>query len=175
MKTFFFLCLVLLLPFNLNAALYKWIDENGEVVYSDQPPHAGAEELKPPGLTTTPAIKYKPKAKPEPEKPELVYTKLQITSPTADEHIRDAEGTIAVTIAIDPPLNLAEGHYLAIQVNGETKIAKLTSTSAILSNADRGTTNITASVLDKTGKTLISSEGVTVFVHRPSMLHPKPK
>lgn len=174
MKTIIF-CFIALLPFNLHAAMYKWIDENGEVVYSDEPPHEGAEEIKPPQITTTPAVKYKPTPKPEPEKPAFSYTSLSISSPGKEEHIRDNSGNISVSIAISPALNTAEGHYLSLLVNGKTVIPKLTSTSASISNADRGENAISVAVHDKNGKILKSSDSVTVYVHRHSKLFNKPK
>ena len=175
MKTLFF-CIIALLPFSLNAAMYKWVDENGEIVYSDEPPHEGAEEIKPPKLTTTPAVKYKPSPKPEPEKKEAFsYTALSVTSPTKAEHIRDNAGNIAVSIAINPALNTAEGHYLSLQVNGRTVMPRFTSTSTTINNADRGANAISVAVHDKTGKILKSSDGVTVYVHRHSKLHNQPK
>lgn len=167
-----------MLPFSLNAAMYKWVDEKGEIVYSDEPPHEGAEEIKPPGLTTTPAVKYTPKAKPEPEKKDSSvtnYTELRITNPANEDNIRDNEGNIAVTIAIAPALNTAEGHYLSLQLNGQTAVSKFTSTNTSISNVDRGSNTLSVTVHDKAGKSLKSSNTVTVFVHRFSQLHQKPK
>ncbi len=42
--------LALLLPLISEAALYKWVNENGEVVYSDKPPPRNVEtqKIKPP-------------------------------------------------------------------------------------------------------------------------------
>lgn len=37
--------LVFALPGPASAGIYKWVDENGKVHYSDKPPAAGAEEM----------------------------------------------------------------------------------------------------------------------------------
>ena len=170
------ICLISLLPLSLNAAMYKWLDENGEVVYSDEPPHEGAEEIIPPNITTTPAIKYIPTPKPVSEqKAVIVYTDLRITSPASDEHIRDNEGNIAVSIAITPALHTGEGHYLSLKVNGQTVVPKLTSLATTISNADRGENVISVTVHDKTGNPLKSSDSITVHLHRQSILHNQPK
>ncbi len=45
--SFAFLLLIVTVP--LHAAMYKWTDENGKVVYSQSPPPQGkAEKIKPP-------------------------------------------------------------------------------------------------------------------------------
>ena len=38
------------------AGMYKWVDQEGNISYSDQPPFKGAETLEAPALTTTPTI-----------------------------------------------------------------------------------------------------------------------
>lgn len=40
-----FVCLVLCIPLSPAATMYKWVDENGNVHYSEQPPPKGKVEV----------------------------------------------------------------------------------------------------------------------------------
>ena len=166
-----------LLAFTANAALYKWVDENGEVVYSDKPPQKGAEELKPPPLMTTPAVKYKAQPKEEAKKSKediINYTSFSITSPTENETIRDNSGNISVSLTIDPPLASDKGHYINILVDGKPKISKSTSLTHTLTYIDRGTHTLSAEIRGASGNMYKSSNSVTIHLHRFSKLHKKP-
>lgn len=172
-----FFTVLLIFPLICSAKLYKWVDENGEVVYSDQPPLNDAPELKLPPLQTTPAVKPKPKpvAKEEIKEPEKVgYTSFSISSPAHEETIRNSEGNITVSFAVNPALNIKAGDYINIKVNGNLFRTNISSTSAKLKHLNRGANDIQAELYDKTGKLLKSSDTVTVFVHRHSKLHNKP-
>lgn len=39
-------CLLLILPLTASAQLYRWVDANGRVTYSDQPPPATARDVQ---------------------------------------------------------------------------------------------------------------------------------
>src|SRR3989304_51680 len=47
------LCIYILLAGNAQAAIYKWVDENGDVQYSQTPPPSGVagETIEPPPQT----------------------------------------------------------------------------------------------------------------------------
>ncbi|MCG8036972.1 MAG: DUF4124 domain-containing protein [Candidatus Thiodiazotropha taylori] len=77
--------LLLLLPLNAQAVIYKWYDENGKVHYSQSPPPKGSQRApidtstfstmemrKAPKVSLTP--KKKPKRKSKPQKKRVVKT-----------------------------------------------------------------------------------------------------
>lgn len=173
--------LLLLLFFALNfttasAELYKWVDDEGNISYSDQPPFKDAEQLTPPGLSTTPAVKV-PAKQPEPadeKTPEFKYTYFRITSPEHDATIRNNEGNLSITLGMKPALNTLLGHSISIQLDGKTVEESLLGTSASLKNIDRGSHTISAAIKDKKGRVLLNSNSITVHVHRVSILHRKP-
>ncbi len=175
MRIFLFI-FSLLIAFGVHAKLYKWVDENGEVHYSDSPPHKNAKEIKPPPLMTTPAVKYTPKKKEAEEKEETAtkYTDFKITSPGENETIRDNSGNVSISLSIDPPLDTKNGHSISILIDGRTKINKSKSLSHTLNYVDRGTHKLQAEIRNAKGKTIKSSNTVTIHLHRFSKLHRKP-
>lgn len=168
---------LLALPLMAHAALYKWVDDNGEVVYSDTPPPKKAEEIRPPSLNVTPAVKYKAKEAPaaEEDTPAAVsYTELKVVSPAMEETIRNNNGTLTVTVSLTPKLSTEHGHTIAYLVDGKVKVKNSTSLSKTLTFIERGTHTISAKVKDVNGKTVIASDNVTIHMFRGSKLIPKP-
>lgn len=152
------------------AEMYKWVDDNGNVTYSDIPPIKDAKELDPPVLNTMPTVKpsaKSPESEDEKQK-ETKYTFLKITSPESDATIRSNAGNITVSLNIQPVLNIRQGHYLSILVDGAIAQDNVSSLSTALSNIDRGTHSITASIKNKKGSVLIASKPVTIHIHRAS-------
>ncbi len=161
---------------NAQAALYKYTNENGEVVYSDKAPYEGAEELIPPKLQVTPAVKLKPKTKTKPEEKDksTQYTSFQITSPTDQKSFHNSAGNISIELAIKPGLNIKAGDYINILLDGKTIRKKTSSLSENIQHIDRGTHQIKAELRNKSNKLIKSSNTVTIYIHRFSKLHKKP-
>lgn len=171
-KTYLFLIPIITLIFSSNALaeMYKSVDEQGNITYSDTPPEEEAEAMEPPMLNTMPTVKPRPTpATPEEEvQEETTYTSLSVQSPQNDATLRSNSGNISVSLNINPALNIQQGHYMSVQVNGITVKDKINSSSTQLTNIDRGTLSITASVKNKKGATLLSSNPITVYLHRAS-------
>jgi len=173
-----------LVSMSVQAALYKWVDENGEVVYSDEPPHEGMEPIKPPPISTTPPVKVKPRATPkaaakpakppEPEKKPINYSEFSITAPGNDDAVRNNPGNVNVSFALTPALDTASGHYINLLVDGKVTGGKIQGQSVTVPNMDRGTHTLKAEIHDQTGKLLKSSNTVTFHLLRYSKLFKKP-
>ena len=169
---------VLALPLMAHAALYKWVDDNGEVVYSDTPPPQKAEEIRPPSLNVTPAVKYKAKEAPAAEEAPAAtfnYTEFKVVSPAMEETVRNNNGSLTVAVSLTPKLNTDLGHTIAFLVDGKVKVKNSTSLSKTLTFIERGTHSISAKVKDVNGKTVMATDSVTIHMFRGSKLHPKPK
>jgi len=175
MKSFlskFILLLPLIFSTSVYSEMYKWVDEEGNTNYSDKQPFKNASKHIAPDINTTPAIKApKPQAIEENTK-EAVYQFFKITSPEHKATIRDNQGNFSISLAIQPPLNTAQGHYISVLLDNKLAQDKLTGLSAQLSNIDRGTHQITASIKNKQGKTLLSTKNITIYMHRRSVLNP---
>lgn len=169
-------CLLLLLLLSTSwaqAELYKSVDENGEVVYSDKPHTLGAKEFVPPALLIQPPIKIPPKKiKPIEEKSiPYPYSDLHFSKPGADENFHGDEGNISYVLETTPVLAIKLGHYLNIKFDGAVQATKTTSLSGVLNNVDRGSHNISAEICDAKGQVLRSTN-VSFHVHK--VIVPKP-
>lgn len=166
---------LLLLGHTAQAQMYKWVDEEGNVSYSDQPQHKDARQLDPYGDNTIPAMRVPPEAPPErsaPDEPETRYSLLQITSPENDQAIRSNPGNISVNLTMQPALNVSQGHSISLLLDHQLVSENITTDQATLQNLDRGTHQLSAVIKNKQGRTLKQSDTITFHLHRHSILHP---
>lgn len=176
MKTPLLLLLLILLPGLGHGAMYKWTNSAGETIYSDTPPSEDTDELKLPILTTTPAVKYKAKAKPQPTADDKVtyYTDFTLIEPVNDAVFTDNTGDVPVKLSIEPQLDIKAGHSISILLDGQVNLANSQQTTTMITNQDRGTHSLSAEIRDLNGKILKTSNRVSITVNRHSILHNRP-
>jgi len=165
----------LLLLGHAQAEMYKWVDEEGNVSYSDQPQHKDARKLDNLSDNTIPAVKIPSRTQPAPaaaDKPETRYSLLQITSPEDDQAIRSNPGNVSVSLSSQPALNVAQGHSISLLLDNQPVHENITTNQATLQNVDRGTHQLSAIIKNKQGKTLKQSDTITFHLLRHSILHP---
>lgn len=173
MKRFLYLIL-LLMPFSLQAELYKSVDEEGNVTFSDKET-PNSEEIPMRMPTSIPMPKPEPKVEATEKTPtETSYTEFQIVQPVNNATVRDNSGNVSVSLALTPPLDLAAGHKISVSVDGKPVSKGGTSLSVQLPNIDRGSHTIKASVLNKKGKTIKTSNSITIHLKRMG-LTPTPR
>lgn len=151
--------------------VYKWVDDQGVVHYTDKPPADGAQPTRLPPLQT-----YKGGTNPNLskfEKPGAKATtqnaaQLDIVTPAHDETFRDR--TVPVAVMVTPQLRA--GQKLVYLLDGVPASAPTTQTSYALTEVDRGTHTVSVTVVDEAGNQLGSSPGVTVHVKPPIVDNP---
>lgn len=155
-----------------SADVYRSVDEDGNIIYSDTPSE-GAEKIDLREAQTvesqpgTESFQYEP---PESDPPPR-YKEVAITSPQNDESIRANSGNITIRMSVNP--SLRPGDSLVLTMDGK-EIASGRSTSVSLENVDRGTHSLSARVVGRDGKSLVSSDPVKFHLMRHSIQHPKP-
>lgn len=164
-----FICMTLILFNPVSADVYRTIDENGNVVFTDKP-SPGAERIKIDEVQTVspPPVadfEYTPPEKSDVSK----YTKLEIVNPKNDQVFTGGAGEVTVSVLIQPELRASD--RLILYIDGQ-KQADSRSTSFSLTNLDRGTHTTKVDVVNKDGKSLKSSAPVTFTIHRHSVLNP---
>lgn len=164
-----FLVPALLLSFSVHAGLYKGLDEEGNVIYSDKP-FDNSEKFDPPPLTVVEPTKVAPKEEvvEEEEKPETVYTTFTISSPQNEETIRN-EPNVVVNMVLDPALAINEGHSIWLLLDGRPLIKKTKSLQLPIGRLNRGTHTLQAQIRNKTDKVIKSTNSVKVYVHQTSV------
>ena len=164
------LCSLALQASNVDE-VYRWIDKNGVVHYSDKQIN-GAEKIPinvaPSNKVETPA----PSDNAAPTKPmpvaEKSNTKYQasISSPEHDSTIYDNNGNISVVTAITPAFE--DGQTLQLLIDGTPVGEKHQSTTLMATNIDRGSHSLQVQLIDKNGKIIASSQIITVHLRRAS-------
>ncbi len=164
------LILFLLISFSVQAALYKGVDAEGNVTFSDkETPNAKKIPMPIPNIIKMP--KPKP-AKKIAEEDKGNYESFTIEQPKNNATLRASNGNVPVSLSLTPKLDTASGHRISILVDGKTVVKGVTTLSAQLPNIDRGKHTISAVVKDKGSKTLISSNNVILHLIRKTELQP---
>lgn len=159
----------------LSAAVYKSVDAQGNVVYTDEP-SGDAKPLKLPPLSTIPAPSYKSSTQSpaELEQSAVVdYQQISIVSPTQDATLRDNTGAIPVNVVLEPELNSAAGHRFRYYLDGQAQGKPTESAQISLENVHRGSRTVAAAVVDSSGQELIRSSPVQFHLHRHSLKFPR--
>jgi hypothetical protein len=160
-RSLLFLILATLAVSASADALYKWVDEQGVVHYSDKP-HEGAVKLKLP-----PAQTYKAPVQgyvaPLPSKSSAQgYDSFIISSPGKDETLFNVTG---VTVAVSLSPELRRGDTITISVDGQTK-GPSNSLTATFENLERGEHAVTAVVHTASGQT-ITAPALSFYIRMP--------
>ena len=163
-----------------SAAVYKYIDENGNVAYGDKPV-SGSEKVK-----IQKAKRPKPEVQNEEEEsdqqpqsnrnggsrqsggetPSVVYKSLEILTPKNEKIIDDRTGTVQVIFLPTPSLGPTD--QLVITVDGKD-VSKGRDANLALQQVARGQHTVTGRILDSDDKLKIQANTVTFHVRRPSV------
>lgn len=108
----------LLYAFTVSAGLYKGLDEEGNVTYSDKP-FENSQQFTPPAITVldAPRVTQKKEEVVEDETAETKYTKFSITAPKNDQTIWNVPD-LTVSLQLSPALDTAAGHTTWLLIDG---------------------------------------------------------
>ncbi len=157
----------------VNAQIYKSVDANGVVSFSDTPPKGPQDKVEklqtPSQVNSMQAIPVAPidagnsdSAEAEPERT------LRIVSPMENATIPMGAGIFDV--AVDATPELGDGESLELYLDGEKVGETQTELSWTLTYVIRGAHKLEAKWVSEDGAILATSEPITVFVLRPSIL-----
>ncbi|MES9878453.1 MAG: DUF4124 domain-containing protein [Candidatus Sedimenticola sp. PURPLELP] len=161
------LFLLLIFPFSVFSAVYKWIGPDGSVHYSDVP-EKGSKQIDLPEPTI-----YQQRlpgsgrgSDPSDEVSFAGYTKLAISSPKNEQVIFSNEGKVDVTMVLAP--SLQKGHKFRVYLDGSEVSSGLTTTQVMLQNVERGGHTLSAVVVNKESRELIRSNYVRFYLRQKS-------
>jgi hypothetical protein len=157
----------------VSATVYKWVDENGVVHYSDQP-HENAQKvpLKAPQTYTapkTPAPPVEPFTKPA-QKSAPVYQSCAISEP-ADDQVFMNTSIVTAGVTVQPAIR--PGDTAVVTLDGQ-RIPGVPANGGqfTISPVDRGTHSLQMVVQDPSGAPVCTSSTVTFHVRQPSLQSP---
>jgi hypothetical protein len=149
-----------------GATVYKWLDSNGNVMFSDKP-HPGAQEIQIPNVQTYSAPKIPAPSLPDESKSEVQETayKISIVQPDEQTTIRNPQGYVSVIVEVKP--SLKKGNQVQLLLDDTPVGSPQESTVFALQNILRGSHTLTAKVLNPIGNVLTSSDEVTFYMMPP--------
>jgi len=173
MRRLLFTLMSLLAPLALAATVYKWVDENGVVHYSDQPhPNAEKVHVKEPQTYR----ESNPLAAPGAPSPDNAggggptYRGCAIAQPADNEDFANPD-SLVVVVRTDP--SLRPGDQVFVTLDGQAlNDGRPTGSQFTISPVERGTHVLQAAVKDAGGALLCQTSGVSYSVHQPSLLNP---
>lgn len=162
------LCLALASSAVPAQAVYKVIQPDGTVEFTDSPPPGeAAKQIEVPPLNTTEPLAPPASAPTASAGAAQGYSEFRITSPGNGESIRDNAGNVNVDLRLKPTLR--SGDRIDVLVDGRS-VGGGNNTAITLSAVDRGTHSVQALVKNSDGKVLARSNSVTFTLQRRSAI-----
>ena len=150
---------------NTTKKLYRIVDKNGKVSYSDQP-SKGAKEIE---LKEVTSIKMK---KSKVSLGDLIEENEQERDPNAgyydiiafqtlknDSIVRNNSSSVPLTAVLDP--NLSKAHFIEFFMDGKSVGEKQKSLSIVVPSVEYGPHTTFFRVISRAGKTVQQSETIT--------------
>lgn len=155
--------------------VYRHVDENGVVHYSDKPPTKGAKPVVLPPIQVVGPVGGRPTpgspSGPSVEQVDLTGSaplSVSIMSPTPDQTFRSADRQLPVSVRMNQPL--PEGHGLLYLLDGSAQNAAPTrALNFTLSGVERGEHMIAVATVDARGKEVARTAPVIVHMKAPTM------
>jgi len=162
------------LSFSTSAAkVYKKVNPDGSVEYSDIPQNEADEpiKLKPVQTITLPPL---PKTSSSTPKPTVVkYESISIISPKDDEGIRSNNGDFIAKGELIPGLQRDQEHHIQWLLDGKD-VPAAKSLTLSLKNLDRGTHQLQLRVLNFDGEVEIETPTISFHILRVAGAVPAP-
>jgi hypothetical protein len=156
-----------LLAFSSAAQVYRHVDEEGNVTFTDRP-SPGAEPVEIRDTNVTPPPPAIPRAEAPAPGPQVVdgSYEVSISTPANETIIPNGPGNFTVSASVSPALG--KGDLLQMKIDGSAHGEPQVASSWALTNIFRGEHHLTVAVVNEKGKELATSAPITVFVYRPS-------
>lgn len=159
----------------LGQTIYKSVDENGNVFYSDRPPEGTKQEdaVQLPPVNALPeqpqgSNPYPANTPPNNERDAAIDYSLSLASPAPESHVNPGQRDLPIVLNASPAL--APEHRFAFYMDGKL-LAESRSNQYVVEEIYRGEHQIRAMIIDENGNMLQETETITIYVHRPSKLN----
>lgn len=155
------------LPDQKPTRVYRVVDAQGNVSFSDDPPaNSGAEEITIGPTNRMPRVEPRESILEEedPGAGDVDY-EIVITSPAHEQTLRHPQAPTPVVYSITPPVG--DDHEVAMLYDGNPRASM-----SLPADIPRGQHTVQIVVLRGDGTQVDASDEVVVYVHRPSRLIP---
>ncbi|MDH3588665.1 MAG: DUF4124 domain-containing protein [Gammaproteobacteria bacterium] len=180
MRTIVLICLMMVAgSLVAGTTLYRWVDEQGRVHYSDTPQaDAAAVEIANPmtfdasaGIRPEPQTDTTSTDRRTPAKERFAgYDSVGISAPAEEQVLWNIGAVLTVTLSVRPALR--PGHSVRVTYDG-TPVADWPNTAIThqLRDVYRGTHVLSVSVVDAGGTEVATGQPVTFYVKQSSILN----
>jgi hypothetical protein len=171
----------------LAAQVYKTVDEDGNVTYTDQPPQDGSKPITlrpisvieaPTYETATPATEEGAASGEVKGKPlrflRKHYQDFAIVSPRQEESIWYSDSNGIITVAWSAPNPIEAGMQVTVTVDGRQQPATSEPVIAI-TGLERGEHTVAAELKDGKNRSIATAEPITFFIRQPNLLINRPR
>lgn len=168
--------LLITLALPVSAEVYRHVDSDGSVTFSDEP-RDGAEEVEVKPVTTITLPKMKDVVADEERGANQrsrqtddpsPYETIRFTSPGNNEAFHSGSGDIEFSVTSSPALR--QGHKYEVSLDGQI-VGQSAGGSVSVQNVFRGTHEASVAVVDSEGRPIQKGESITFTIHRPSVLN----
>ena len=154
--------------------VYRWVDENGQVNYSDRP-GPGAVRIEVPAGAPSPdpgPASPPPQARAMDAQPSAApgYETFAVLEPAPLDTLWGTGGKVGIAIGISP--DLQPGHRVGLYLDGERAGLASRATRFEIEAVARGEHTVRAVILDAADRELQQSAPVTFFVQQTSIHYP---
>jgi len=159
--------------------MYKQVDEQGNITYSDVATKKDEKPIAPPKVMTYPSPNSPSRAQTSQSDPPTPsdditttrYASIQIEQPANGQAIRANGGAFQVQLTSSPDLDSDAGHHYVILLDGKTHQSS-TVPGVEIANVARGPHTLSAQIQNRDGHILANSSTITVHVLRASIRRP---
>ncbi|MGH8218417.1 MAG: DUF4124 domain-containing protein [Steroidobacteraceae bacterium] len=164
-----------LAPALASTTVYRWVDEQGVVHYSDQP-HQGAQKMRVEDAPTfsAPPVPRTPDAAPSAAgagEGGASAASCSIESPSDQQTLMNV---YSVSGTIQMPSPLTAGARVILMLDGKVLAGAADLSGAFhIPQVDRGAHTLAAQVQSPDGQVICQTRQITFFVHQPSVQNPQ--
>ena len=158
---------LLLLPLAASAQVYKSVDADGRLIYTDRPIENSTKLDLPLATDAAPTDATPPSADWPADSGFLgSYSSFEIVSPADDTTVQNPARELALSLLLTPPLQ--DGHRLRVQVDGVDVEGDLGKRTQIrLTGLALGSHRIQAQVTDGVGTLVAATPLINVHIRFP--------
>lgn len=165
----------------LAAQVYKVVDENGNVIYTDQPPGDGSAPMDLPEITVIETDYSNPEVavadaeaqaaeeaerNASPRELRRMFRDFRLLSPAPEETFWGTANTVVVSWAAGSPYE--DGMTVSVVVDGQPQEASPSENVPV--TLDRGEHQVYAVLRDARGRRVVTTDTVTFYVKQQSAL-----
>lgn len=163
------MCMIMAPALVLAQPIYRVVDEDGNVTYTDQRPSDDAEPMELPELNVLDSRAAPPNMPTDAEENEVEPLRLSISSPQNEENIFGTGNSLSVALESSVEIPRTAQVVLYLDDEAQDPIQALTYTFEFI---PRGEHTLRAELQTPSGRVLAETETITFYMRQASRLNP---